>query len=237
MQELYDKYQESFQRVNSPTREAFELAAHFYSAQYQQFLPADKNARILDVGCGMGHFLYFLKKEGYTNYRGIDISPTQVQFARDNVTERASLADAFDYLNTNDTFDVIVANDIIEHIPRDKTLHFLGLIYDSLEPNGLLLAKTLNMSNPFGLQTRYLDFTHEEGFTEYSLRQVLSISGFHDIQIMGTHLESRTLKSWIVRLRERIAHEILKQMLRAQGYRYASILDSNLIAICAKKTK
>ena len=183
----------------------------------------------------MGHFLYFLEKEGYTNYWGIDISPTQIQFVRDNVTKRASVADVFDYLNTNDTFNVIAANDVIEHIPRDKTLHFLALIYDSLEPNGLLLVKTLNMSNPFGLQLRYQDFTHEEGFTQYSLRQVLSSSGFQEIRIFGNHHEIRTFQSWIMELRERAIHQILRQMMKAQGFRGPSILGINLIAICAKK--
>jgi len=235
MTESYEKYHEQyFLQMNNPTREAFESTANAYSAWYGKFLPADKNSKILDVGCGMGHFLCFLKREGYINYWGIDLSPSQVQFVAEHVTKRVTLADAFAYLRTNDAFDVIAANDILEHISKDATRGFLTLLYNSLKANGLLFIKTPNMSNPFGLKSRYQDFTHEVGFTEDSLRLVLNISGFHELCITGTSYATQSRRPWIAKFGERITHKILEQMFKAQGYAHPSILEPNLIAICMK---
>lgn len=230
-----DTYGEYFFSVNSPTREAFDATARAYSAWYRKFLPANKNAKILDLGCGMGHFLYFLHVEGYTNYWGIDKSPALVHFAQNNVTRRVSVADVFDYLKESGVFDVIAANDFVEHIPKSETLNLLTSIYDSLESDGSLLVKTPNMSNPFGLRSRYQDYTHEQGFTEESLGYVLRTSGFKEIQMMGSSLAGHSFKARIDKLRRRVSHSIITEALRAQGYSLPSILDHNLVAICTKR--
>jgi hypothetical protein len=39
------------------------------------------------------------------------------------------------------------------------------------------------MRNPFNLATRHIDFTHEVGFTENSLHQVLTVAGFSNVKI------------------------------------------------------
>ncbi len=38
----------------------------------KQILPADKSARILDIGCGYGNLLYGMREAGYKNIQGID---------------------------------------------------------------------------------------------------------------------------------------------------------------------
>jgi 2-polyprenyl-3-methyl-5-hydroxy-6-metoxy-1,4-benzoquinol methylase len=235
---LYDEYHEHyFLPKNSPTREAFESAARSYSAWYHKSLPTNKNAKILDIGCGMGHFLYFLEKEGYANYWGIDLSPSQVQYVRENITTRVTFADVFDYLNTNGAFDIIAANDILEHISKDKTLDFLTLAFNSLNSSGSLFLKTPNMSNPFSLKSRYQDFTHEAGYTQESLRYVLSASGFQEIEIIGASYVAVSFKSRIGKLTERILHKIIQQMFALQGYTRPSILAPNIIAICRKPSE
>jgi hypothetical protein len=40
-----------------------EHARYLLSTWYQKFLPAKKRAKLLDVGCEIGHFFVFLKKE------------------------------------------------------------------------------------------------------------------------------------------------------------------------------
>jgi 2-polyprenyl-3-methyl-5-hydroxy-6-metoxy-1,4-benzoquinol methylase len=231
----HDHYSEYFFSVNNPAREAFDASARSYAAWYRKFLPANKNVRILDLGCGMGHFLHFLQVAGYTNYWGIDKSPALVHFTQNNVTRRVSVADAFDYLRDSGVFDVIAANDFVEHIPKIKTLNLLTSIYDSLESDGLLLVKTPNMSNPFSLRFRYQDYTHEQGFTEESLGQILRMSGFKEIHITGASFADHSFKGRIGMLRRRVTHSIIAEALRAQGYGSPCILDPNLVAICTKR--
>lgn len=42
-----------------------ELRSNYYKWYTQNWLPKDKSYPVLDIGCGSGQFVYFLKKEGY----------------------------------------------------------------------------------------------------------------------------------------------------------------------------
>lgn len=44
-----------------------------------------KESSILDLGCNCGYYLSLLKKEGYRNLHGIDISPVAIQYGKENL--------------------------------------------------------------------------------------------------------------------------------------------------------
>ena len=231
--EIYDKYLEAgFLRFNKPTKHAFENMARFYHVWYGKYLPSNKDAKILDAGCGMGHFLYYLKKMGYTNLLGIDISPQAVDFVKKYITKNVILADAFEFLKGAKDFDVIVLNDIIEHIPKERVLELLKLCFNALKPGRKIFVKTDNMSNPFSLKLRYQDFTHEVGFTEESFVQVLYIAGFRNIRVFGAseHTSSISIRVLI----RKIVHMILRLLFLIQGFSAPKILDKCIIAIAEK---
>ena len=56
----------------------YALHDRIYRAAFGPHLPADRDAKILDLGCGCGYFLHFLRTEGYTNVLGIDSSADQL---------------------------------------------------------------------------------------------------------------------------------------------------------------
>jgi SAM-dependent methyltransferase len=187
----------------------------------------------------MGHFLYFLKKMGYSNFIGIDISPQQVDFVRKYITNNVILADGFDFLKEalrkGDYFDVIVLNDVIEHIPKVKILELLKLILNTLKPGGKVFIKTGNMGNPFNLRTRYIDFTHEIGFTEHSLYEVLYMAGFRKIRVFGAREPcGRGIKAGIMRLMNNSFQIFLRSLFRVLLIPPPKILDKNIIAIGEK---
>jgi len=243
MNEVYNKYLEShFIRLNIPSGKAFEYMTKCYLDWYGPYLPEDKNVRILDFGCGMGHFLYFLKKMGYNNFVGVDISPQQVAFVSKYITSNVVLADGFEFLNEalrrGDYFYVIVLNDVIEHIPKHRTLELLKLVFNILEPGGKIFVKTDNLGNPFNLRARYMDFTHEVGFTEHSLYQVLYVAGFRKIRVFGAREPcGRGIKSWIMRLMSSASRVVLKSLLHLLMTPLPKILDKDIIAIGEKPLK
>ncbi len=223
----YGQYFDSiFQRSNCFSERELRQHSVSFEDNHGRFLPKDKNARILDIGSGGGHFLRFLMKKGYVNFLGIDISEQQVKFCRENVCRNAEKADAFVFLDGCDgSYDAIVANDLLEHIAKRELLVLLRLIHRALKPGGVFISKTPNLGNPFSLFLRYKDFTHETGLTEMSMYQVLWVSGFRDITIAP--LAQRGLKE---RLISRAISFLLSKLFWHQGFVAPRILSPVLIS-------
>src|SRR5438105_4987031 len=87
--QLFDGYLEtSYKHGNILTLKQFQMASEAFEIDYQGIMPEDKESVILDFGCGIGHFLYHLKQKGYVNFYGVDISPQQVDYCRQHITDR-----------------------------------------------------------------------------------------------------------------------------------------------------
>lgn len=161
-----------------------ETAARQWGKSYDWFLnrilPKDKGVAILDVACGGGKLLYYLKSKGFTNIRGVDLSPEQVSLAR-QVVDDVTLQDATEYLREHpNRFDLVIGLDIIEHFTKDEMLNFLEAIKVSLRTNGMVVLQTPNLGTVMGPSIRFGDLTHEVGLTPECLEKLLRISGFSD---------------------------------------------------------
>ena len=229
--ELYGEYFESiFRHSNYFTKEEYKQHFIDYENNHGRFLTNDKNAAILDIGCGAGHFLYFLEKKGFVNFLGIDVSRQQVEFCKSNVSTRVETADAFVFLqNKSNCYDVITANDFLEHIPKQDIVRLLGLITNALKPEGVFIARTPNLGNPFAIFLRYKDFTHEVGFSEMSLYQVLWMAGFRDIRI-----EPLARNNFPDKIIAKPIHFFLRKLFWYQGFVAPRILTPVLIAAARK---
>lgn len=235
---LYNQYLSlGFQKINS---ENFTRTAFVYDVNFRHVLSAlHKDAAILDIGCGMGHFLYYLKSKGYSNFLGVDIGSEQIQFCVDHVSRKVKLINnLLEFLGTQeDGYDLIVMNDSLEHFNKEEVMQILRGVFLSLKVNGTLFIKTPNMGNIFAASSRYIDFTHEVGFTEISLDQLLKSAGFTQIRFLN---EALFISSWYKRclffcLRE-IYFKLLKFMifLDRPGDNYPTIYSKNIIAIAKK---
>jgi 2-polyprenyl-3-methyl-5-hydroxy-6-metoxy-1,4-benzoquinol methylase len=178
---LYSKYNSTLYGSNSSE---LNVSAESYDNDYLELLPQDKRVFILDIGCGIGHFLYYLKTRGYLNIQGVDHSTEQVDLCLEAGLPVELIEDIFAYLrNHPSTYDVISMNDVLEHFTKDEIIRLLALMNQSLRENGSIIIRVPNSSGIFGPHGRYLDFTHEVGFTESSLRQVLQASDFNNVEI------------------------------------------------------
>ncbi len=232
---ISDNYAKYFTRFNEIDHKQYEIAASSYETNYGKFLPLNKDVKILDIGCGMGHFLYYLKTRGYMNFSGIDIGKTQVDFCKKHFTKNVELANAIDYLKCQENeYDVIIMNDIIEHIVKDEVIHLLKLVKKSLNKNGVILIKTLNMGNPFGLNLRYSDFTHETGYTEQSLFQILDAVGFKQISLFQEIYASIGIIRPLANLVRKVFYAFLKCLYYLDRGESINILTPDLIAFAKK---
>jgi 2-polyprenyl-3-methyl-5-hydroxy-6-metoxy-1,4-benzoquinol methylase len=181
-----------------------------FNLNIRALLPTDRNAPILDFGCGMGQFLTYLQAHGYHTATGIDLSRSQVEYCHSHGLTQAQLVDdsiAFLAVHQNH-FAAIVALDVIEHIPKGGLIPLLKAIYGALKPGGIFIMRVPNIAAAIGPWTRYLDFTHELSFDQRSIQQVLNIAQFASIQILPSRTAYR--RKWLG-----IGFEIVRSWLYA----------------------
>ena len=217
-------YADHFSKLNRLTDEEYRRAVASYRLKVGKFLPG-RDAVIFDFGCGAGHFLWFLKQERYHRSFGADPDPTMVELCKARGLDNVLLAWP-EHLLRHQAYDCIVLNDVLEHLRKDDILKLLNKIRDSLRPGGRVVVKTQNMANPFSMRIRYIDFQHSIGFEEHSLPEILSMSGFVNVQVLEA-LPPERLKKWLwplPRLVWRVAY-------LAAGQRAPKILTPMIIGV------
>lgn len=234
---LYGAYLSAHLGTYRPaTPAALERDRRLYHAFYRRFLPADRDASILDVGCGAGSFLHFLRHEGYRRIRGIDLSREQIAAARQLGIAEAEEAEAVTFLRQHpETYDLIVAFDVLEHFTKDEILVFLDGVYAALRPGGRILLRTPNGDSPYASWIRYADFTHETVLTPSSVRQVLRVTGFGQIQVVSLEPHVHGVPSavrWL--LWQGIKGLLRLYLLVEQGVPGSGVFTSNLCALAQK---
>ena len=158
-----------------------------YSFLYGRLLPSNKAARVLDVGCGGGYFLFFLKSGGYTSLAGVDCDEAAVNACRNNVGIRAELAEAVEYLETRTGyFDLIVCNHMMEHFGPSRAIDLAAALFGALRPGGRLVITVPNAMSPWASYYLFDDPTHDHLYTPNSLAETLVMAGFSGV---STHPE------------------------------------------------
>ncbi len=182
MKEIYKNYIDN--AFGDFSQAVFKFIQFDYN--YRPFFPLNKDAELLDIGIGRGEMLFCMKEWGYLNYRGIDISSSTVKFCKSLNLNCELVDDTASWLKANkNRFDLVTLLDVLEHVKKEDTLSFLSAIRLSLKDNGILIIQVPNLQAPDGQLHRYNDFTHEVGYVEHSLRQVLVTAGFKEVEFFG----------------------------------------------------
>ena len=147
-------------------------------------LPANKDEFILDIGCGTGLALLFLRGSGYHSIKGVDTDTGQVKIAQSKNLPVSRVEDTVVFLHKHrNTAGCILCLDVLEHIPKENQIEFLAGIFEALKPGGKLILTTPNANSALAARWRYNDWTHQTSFTEHSLDFVLYQAGFHKIEV------------------------------------------------------
>jgi len=171
---------------------------------WSKHLGTEKEAAILDLGCGWGDFLLFLKGKGFQNLYGIDANSQSVEVANKLGLNQVVLGDLFEildqFISEGRTFKVISAFNLLEHIEKNSALILLKKVSTLLCDGGKLLLEIPNANSNFGARTRYWDFTHKVSFTPTSVDQILKVTGYKNIEFQEKIAVPKNLTGKIRRL-------------------------------------
>jgi 2-polyprenyl-3-methyl-5-hydroxy-6-metoxy-1,4-benzoquinol methylase len=105
-------------------------------------------ARLLDIGCGSGSFLEFMKAQGCT-VAGTDISDAALAIARQRVPDGTYVPARPDSrLDFEDrSFDLVTSFGVLEHIPGAPTL--VREAWRVLKPGGFAVFVVPNSGSPY----------------------------------------------------------------------------------------
>ena len=169
-----------------------------WDSYFDKLLPENKNIKILDLGCGNGGFVYWLHKKGFESAIGVDISEEQVGQARKLGIKNVFQGDAKKFLeNRNEEYNLIFARDFLEHFSKEEILELTDLISNSLEDSGVFIAQIPNAENLLWGRLRHGDFTHDISFTQQSIKQLLKVSKFDEINVFPQRPVIHGFKSFI----------------------------------------
>jgi len=215
----------------------------WYMYNYSRILPPSKTALIVDLGCSDGLAMEWLAELGYQNLYGIDSDEVAIVVARNSLRERVPadhfvVADLLEFIYScdEDSVQLFLMNDIIEHLSKEYLLTLIPEIHRVLSPGGTLVVKTGNMENPFNLGLFARDFTHEILFATSSLRQLMIRCGFDPTRIeTGGIGYPTTIRNWPLKLSTFLAGWAIKGIARAMNLRIQE--TSSLIYCFARKSE
>lgn len=151
-------------------------------AEYFHFFTGKE--KILDVGCGRGEFLAFLKEKS-VEACGVDSNRVMVESCREKGL-KVECADLIDYLTgiDDDTFGGMFCSQVVEHLSAQRITAFIKLAWSKLRPGGTIVVETLNPLSLAGMTEHfYRDFTHTTPVHPETLAFLMESSGFTDVRI------------------------------------------------------
>lgn len=201
----------------------------------RQHVPEDRSIRMADLACGHGSLVFCLRELGYANVEGVDVSPEQVALAHRIGIPEVRLGGLVDFIRDRKmVYDVIFLMDILEHLDKQSVMDLLELVREALRERGRLIVHVPNAEGRYGMRIRYGDFTHEGCFTQRSMRQILSASGFRTVAAYEERPLVHGVKSFIRRLLWSSLTIGDRLLLLAETGTWNHILSQNMLVIADK---
>ena len=190
-------YKERF--IPEENKSNYELSKVVYRYLFASKFVKGKNC--LDIACGGGFGSNYLVEKGAKNVIGVDISKDAINYAKKKYGENRSLhfirANATDLPFPDNTFDIIVSFETIEHIKEYEK--FLSECKRCLRKKGFFICSTPNKSfssphretpwNPFHIKEFYPDefytlLSHYFSVEKYAQRYIYYKSILLDVKMV-----------------------------------------------------
>lgn len=158
-----------------------------------------ENLRVLEVGCGNGDFSNYLSlNTNKLDITGVDFSNESIKIANEKkisfgaLTSNFEVADAENLPFDNESFDLILSCECLEHVPNPQKM--IEEIYRVLKKGGQIILTTENYSNAYAYYIAYLKFRKidfdsgsstqpiEHFFVFWKVKKMFRIAGFKNVR-------------------------------------------------------
>ena len=193
-------------------------------------LPLD--ARILDVGCAQGGLLVALRNLGFTDLSGMDTSKKCIEVVRSRGFKvPAELS--------GETFDLVVASHVLEHIA--EPVPFLFVLCEYLSPAGQLYIEVPDALRYSTYGIPFLDFNseHINHFGYVSLHRAVDQTGLEVFELGQKVIEAPNTSGsppmkypamWVLACRKRYPRDYVSEAIS----RYIKQSETQLAALNVK---
>ena len=158
--------------------------------------------KVLDIGCGNGKYLVFLKTLGF-EVEGIDSSPTATEMTKEALGDSSNIlcANIYDYNLPFSCYDLIISIAAIHHGLKKDVSNAINSVYNALVPGGrffitlpdnegsshwtmMINHKEIEPGTRVPLSGPEKDLPHSS-FTEDEIRKMFSKFKHLDLQLLS----------------------------------------------------
>lgn len=200
-----------------------------FDQHYKKIISSSQDQSVLDLGCGSGALVDWLKKFRFKKVVGIDFSEDQIQHGTDFGIDGIFFGDAFEFLRcSEDKWDIIFLRDVLEHFSIEDATELLKLCYASLNQSGSVIIQVPNGMSPYMGSIYYSDITHKNAYTAISLHQICSSAGFSSFNSYPWRVPIYSMLSFVAHHLQIVLLFMLSIPLKVEGLN-SVILTRNLI--------
>lgn len=160
-----------------------------------------EGALVLDVGCGAGVKSQYLIDKGL-NVVGADFSEKMIEIAKREVPEATFyVSDIKDVSSLRETFDGILAQAVLLHIPKAEVVHVIKGLRDKLNNNGYLYIavkeKRENGKEEELLKGNDYGYEYERFFSYFTLPEIKKYISDLEMEICYENVALSGHTNWI----------------------------------------
>jgi len=192
----------------------------------------EQSFKLLDIGCGKGYITNLIQSSfPNAEISALDYSVAAIDFAADNFKNIDFIvADAYNLPYSENYYDIVVCNNIWEHVP--DPLNLLKEIQKVLKKNGYLIISTpsrFRLDNIVkiirGKPPVFMSGMH---ITEYTIRQIIELLQYGKFKTVQVYSKKNCEINGIKQI---IMHRILKPMLKFI-FKFTSVSPHTLESTC-----